>query len=1116
MATTIQVRRAVAAVFALVNPILAAGEPGFETDTNKVKYGDGVTAWNDLPYQKSTASDITNFNTAVANAAPVSSVAGRTGNVTLQVNDVANAVAAPTYTTWAAQTPNVSFTITRNWTVAAHTSVNLLVAVATGAVQNLAATSINGINWTQRTLPANADWFKIVYGNNLFVAVARNSTTIATSPDGITWTQRTGSVSGEPRAVVYGAGLFVILFYGTSTASTSPDGITWTTRSLPVSGTWQAAAYGNNLFVAATYNSTVALTSSNGTSWTQRVVPSLNFQWAAAYGNGVFVIVGASGTMSSPDGITWTTAIGNERVSITFTGQKFVAAGNSLAYTSVDGAGWSVSSINLGNNWSTAVSLPNFNVFLIGGSFIAASFDQGVSWTIERLLQRFDPQAIVYANYKFVAVNQPNFAFTSVDGLNWTQNILPGGTNFCGLAYGNRTFVAISEGSNIAATSSDGLTWTQRTLPATANWRSIAYGNGLFVAVATGTITATSPDGITWTQRSILNGTWARVTYGGGLFVALSPSNSSTLLTSPDGITWTSRITGASYSITSVAYNRNASAFVGLTNNNTLFLHSTDGIYWTSYTKPAAFDPYPQNIAAGNGVFIAGAVNKIYVSTTGLTNDWTSLSLGSDALQNWSNIFYGNGRFLTGRYSATAPTLYSSASPVASRAEIADLIAVESPFQTSADIAAASPVKSVAGKTGVVTLAVTDVSGALNSDNYSTWSAQSLTNSAAYPAAAFGNGLFVLMGTSGTVALTSSDGINWTQRAVPSSNGWVSATYGNGIFVAVDSTNIAVTSPDGITWTQRTLPASRYWTGLAYGNGLFVATPGDGSNGSATSPDGITWTNRTLPTSNNWNTVIYENGLFVGINYNSNVIYTSSDGITWTSRTLPVSAEWYAVAYGNNTFVATANGGTIAATSPDGIVWTQRTLPISGHWRGISYGNGVFVAVGQINSSPFNGIVATSPNGITWTQRTISGQPAASTPWESIVYGNGVFVASNGNNNSVMTSTESVLSRNEILNLIASRFLHRNSSSVKTLLPNVAVQTCSLSASCTFTMPSAATSLPAFTLVLIQTGSFTGTFTGVKWPGNVAPTITTGANKVDVIRFVSDGTSWYGQITQNY
>ena len=45
----IQIRRDTTA-WITKNPILAVGEFGFEIDTNKIKIGDGVTAWIDLPY----------------------------------------------------------------------------------------------------------------------------------------------------------------------------------------------------------------------------------------------------------------------------------------------------------------------------------------------------------------------------------------------------------------------------------------------------------------------------------------------------------------------------------------------------------------------------------------------------------------------------------------------------------------------------------------------------------------------------------------------------------------------------------------------------------------------------------------------------------------------------------------------------------------------------------------------------------------------------------------------------------------------------------------------------------------------------------------------------------
>ena len=46
----IKLRRDLAATWTSTNPTLAAGEPGYETDNKKIKYGDGTTAWTSLGY----------------------------------------------------------------------------------------------------------------------------------------------------------------------------------------------------------------------------------------------------------------------------------------------------------------------------------------------------------------------------------------------------------------------------------------------------------------------------------------------------------------------------------------------------------------------------------------------------------------------------------------------------------------------------------------------------------------------------------------------------------------------------------------------------------------------------------------------------------------------------------------------------------------------------------------------------------------------------------------------------------------------------------------------------------------------------------------------------------
>lgn len=56
MTTRIKFRRDTAANWTAEDPVLALGEPGFEQDTNKLKIGDGETAWADLDYTSGGAA----------------------------------------------------------------------------------------------------------------------------------------------------------------------------------------------------------------------------------------------------------------------------------------------------------------------------------------------------------------------------------------------------------------------------------------------------------------------------------------------------------------------------------------------------------------------------------------------------------------------------------------------------------------------------------------------------------------------------------------------------------------------------------------------------------------------------------------------------------------------------------------------------------------------------------------------------------------------------------------------------------------------------------------------------------------------------------------------------
>ena len=91
---TFQFRRGNAAEWTSDDPILHAGEPGFESDTGKLKLGDGVHTWTELDY-------FPNVDDIVSG---VASVDGQTGIVTLS----ASYAAKSTETSLSSHTANTS------------------------------------------------------------------------------------------------------------------------------------------------------------------------------------------------------------------------------------------------------------------------------------------------------------------------------------------------------------------------------------------------------------------------------------------------------------------------------------------------------------------------------------------------------------------------------------------------------------------------------------------------------------------------------------------------------------------------------------------------------------------------------------------------------------------------------------------------------------------------------------------------------------------------------------------------------------------------------------------------------------------------------------------------
>lgn len=116
-----------------------------------------------------------------------------------------------------------------------------------------------------------------------------------------------------------------------------------------------------------------------------------------------------------------------------------------------------------------------------------------------------------------------------------------------------------------------------------------------------------------------------------------------------------------------------------------------------------------------------------------------------------------------------------------------------------------------------------------------------------------------------------------------------------------------------------------------------------------------------------------------------------------------------------------------------------------------------------------------------------------------------------------ITLTGSTVNNPNVTNYTETVVAIGNSGTSQTLsLTNGTFQTVTMTGNCTFTMPTATAGKSFVLIVYSGAGSYTGTFTSVKWSGGSAPTLTTTASKYDLLSFFSDGTSWFGLSQLNF
>lgn len=158
MSSIIQIKRGTAAAWTSANPTLNAGEIGFESDTKKMKVGDGSTAWTSLSYT-ATDGDISGVTAGTGLQG-----GGSTGAVTLAIDStVATLTGSQTLTNKTLTSPIINNAVsTGSILVAPEERTTISATAATGTI-NFDAITQGVLYYTSN---ASANWTLNVRGNS--------------------------------------------------------------------------------------------------------------------------------------------------------------------------------------------------------------------------------------------------------------------------------------------------------------------------------------------------------------------------------------------------------------------------------------------------------------------------------------------------------------------------------------------------------------------------------------------------------------------------------------------------------------------------------------------------------------------------------------------------------------------------------------------------------------------------------------------------------------------------------------------------------------------------------------------------------------------------------------
>jgi hypothetical protein len=207
MASLIQIKRGTASSWTSANTVLAAGEVGFETDTKKLKVGDGTTAWTSLGYTV-TDGDISGVtagtglsgggNSGAVTLAIDSTVATLTGTQTLTnktIDTASNTITGAATLTGTQTLTNKTLTDPKiNLAFDAETASYTAVIANNGQVVTMSNSSANTFS-----IPTNASVAFPIGTQINVLQIGTGQTTIQAVTSGTTSILSTGATAAAPK-----------------------------------------------------------------------------------------------------------------------------------------------------------------------------------------------------------------------------------------------------------------------------------------------------------------------------------------------------------------------------------------------------------------------------------------------------------------------------------------------------------------------------------------------------------------------------------------------------------------------------------------------------------------------------------------------------------------------------------------------------------------------------------------------------------------------------------------------------------------------------------------------------------------------------------------------------